>query len=204
MRRLTLIRHGLTTWNAEGRFQGHSDVPLAPRGRAQAERLREQAARLEPIDVILSSPSVRAAETAEIAFPGHRLLRDERLRELDFGVFEGRTFAQNEAHPAWSWWAADPFGRPAPRGESYRALQARAIALLDEAAGRWQGADVVAVCHSGTIQMLLAHMLGVDRPRWRVRLEVDHTSVSQVRFEDGFTIVECVNDVAHLAGEVTR
>ncbi len=204
MRRLTLIRHGVTAWNSEGRFQGHSDVPLTARGRSQAERLREQAAWLEPLDVVLSSPSVRAAETAAIAFPGHRLLYDARLRELDFGVFEGRTFEQNEAHPAWSWWSADPFGRPAPRGESYRALQDRAIAWLDEAAGRWQGADVVAVCHSGTIQMLLAHVLGVDRPRWRVRLEVDHTSVSQVRFEEGLTIVERVNDVAHLADEATR
>ena len=204
MRRLTLIRHGLTTWNAEGRFQGHSDVPLAARGRAQAERLREQAARLERVDVVVSSPSLRAVETAELALPGHRLLSDERLRELDFGVFEGRTFAQNEAHPAWSWWAADPYGRPAPRGESYRALQQRATAWLDEAAERWPGADVVAVSHSGTIQMLLAHVLGVGRPRWRVRLEVDHTSVSQVRFVDGFTIVERVNDVTHLVGEATR
>ena len=204
MRRLTLIRHGLTAWNADGRFQGHSDVPLATEGRVQAERLRVRSARLEPVDVVLSSPSTRASETAAIAFPGRQLLDDARLRELDFGVFEGRTLAQNEAHPAWSWWAADPFGRPAPRGESYRALQARAIALLDEAAGRWQGADVVAVCHSGTIQMLLAHVLGVDRPRWRVRLEVDHTSVSQVRFEEGLTIVERVNDVAHLADEATR
>jgi len=199
MRRLTLIRHGLTDWNSEGRFQGRSDVPLAARGRSQAERLRAQAVRLEGADVVQSSPSARAVETAAIAFPGRRLLRDERLRELDFGVFEGGTFAQNEAHPAWPWWIADPYRRPAPRGESYRALQARAIAWLADAAGRWRDGHVVAVCHSGTIQMLLAHVLGVARPSWHVRLEVDHTSVSEVRFEGGHTVVERVNDVTHLA-----
>jgi broad specificity phosphatase PhoE len=204
MRRLTLIRHGLTAWNSEGRFQGRSDVPLTARGRAQAERLRARAARLEPVDAVLSSPSTRAIDTAAIAFPGHRPSCDERLRELDFGVFEGRTFAQNETHPAWSWWIADPYRRPAPRGESYGALQARAAAWLDEASGRWRDGHVVAVCHSGTIQMLLAHVLGVARPGWRVRLEVDNTSVSEVRFEGGHTIVERVNDVTHLVDEAAR
>lgn len=200
MRRLTLIRHGSTAWNAEGRFQGHSDVPLADAGRTQAERLGAHATRLEPFDVLLSSPSSRALQTAAIAFPGRALQSDPRLRELDFGVFEGATLLQNQAHPAWVWWSSDPYLRPAPRGESYRALQARAIAWLDDASRRWAHDHVVAVSHSGTIQMLLAHVLGVGRPRWRVRLEVGHTSVSQVRFEDGLTVIERVNDVSHLVG----
>ena len=198
MRRLTLIRHGLTAWNQDGRFQGHSDVPLAAAGREQARRLGAHAVHLEPVDVLVSSTSGRARETAELAFPGRAVERDGRLCELDFGVFEGHTFSENEAHPAWAWWSADPIARPAPRGESYRGLQARAVAWFEEARLRWDGAHVVTVSHSGTIQMLLAHLFGVTRPRWEIRVEVDHTSVSQVRFDAGLTVVERINDARHL------
>lgn len=198
MRRLTLIRHGLTAWNLSGRFQGASDVPLSDAGREQARRLRPHAARLERVDVVVSSPARRALETAELAFPERRLLQDARVRELDFGVFEGRTFEQNRRHPAWSWWAADPYERPAPRGESYRMLQARAVVWLGEARARWSASHVALVCHSGTVQMLLAHLLGVARPRYAERLEVQHTSLSLVRFEADATVVERVNAVPHL------
>ena len=198
MRRLTLIRHGITPWNESGRFQGRSDIALAPAGREQALRLRARSAHLGPLDALVCSTSVRARETAELAFPGHVLERDERLRELDFGVFEGRTMPENQAHPAWSWWTLDPIRRPAPRGESYGGLRARAVAWLDDATRRWDGAHVVAVSHSGTIQMLLAHLFGIAQPRWTIRVEVAHTSISQVRFEGGMTVVERVNDARHL------
>jgi broad specificity phosphatase PhoE len=197
MRRLTLIRHALTDWNRSGRFQGRSDVPLADAGRAQSLELRAGAGALGRVDVLVSSPSLRALQTAELAFPGHAPMRDERLREIDFGAFEGRTMPENQAHPAWSWWITDPIRRPAPRGESYGGLQMRAVAWLEEASRRWPGAHVVAVSHSGTIQMLLAHLFGITRPRWSIRLEVGHTSVSQVRFEEGMVIVERVNDMRH-------
>ena len=198
MRRLTLIRHGLTDWNRQGRFQGSSDVPLSDEGRAQAARLRSADALLAQVDAIVSSPSRRARDTATLAFPHARVEDDVRLRELDFGVFEGRTIDENRRHAAWDWWTEDPYRRPAPRGESYRQLQRRAVAWFEEARSRWPDAHTVAVCHSGTIQMLLAHLLGVREPRWDGRLEVRHTSLSAVRFEGGLTIIERVNDAYHL------
>lgn len=204
MRRLTLIRHGVTAWNLQGRFQGHSDVPLDEAGRLQARRLGAQAGRLAPVDAVVCSPLLRAAETATIAFPGRTPTRDARLREVHFGVFEGGTLEENRAHPAWPWWSSDPYARPAPRGESYRALQRRAVAWLDEVRGHGRHDHVVVFSHAGTIQMLLAHLLGVERPRWEVRLEVDPTGVSQVRFEAGLALVERVNDVTHLVLEGAR
>lgn len=205
MRRLTLIRHGITEWNAQGRFQGSSDVPLTEEGRWQAGRLRAASGvRVEPVDALVASPSRRARETAALAFPDRPLETDARLQELDFGVFEGRTLDENMAHPAWGWWTLDPYRRPAPRGESYRALQRRAASWLDDARSRWTNAHVVAVCHAGTIQMLLAHLLGVDEPRWNGRLEVGHTALCAVRFDDDLTIVERVNDRQHLVDPELR
>ena len=201
MRRLTLIRHGLTAWNADGRFQGHTDVPLSDEGRAQAHALAGYVAALQGVDVVVSSPLVRAVETARIAFPDQVIATDARLRELHFGVFEGRTLAENEADAAWSTWIADTYGSATPGGESYRALRERAVAWLADARDVHAGAHVVAVTHSGTIQMLLADILGVERPRWRKRVFLRHTSVSHVLFRGHDAVIERVNDTRHLVAD---
>jgi broad specificity phosphatase PhoE len=201
MRRLTLIRHGLTAWNVEGRFQGQTDVPLSDEGRAQARALAGYVAAVQGVDAVVSSPLVRAVETARIAFPDQAIATDARLRELHFGVFEGHTLAENEAHAAWPAWIADPYGTAPPGGESYRALRERAVAWLVEARAAYDGAHVVAVAHSGTIQMLLADLLGVERPRWRKRVYLRHTSVSHVLFRGADAVVERVNDTRHLVAD---
>jgi broad specificity phosphatase PhoE len=203
MRRLTLIRHGLTDWNSSGRFQGHSDVPLSSEGREQAALLREYATTFTDLDVLVSSPLLRARETAAIVFPHARPIEDERLRELHFGSFEGRTIEENRSHPEWGTWFEDPFDRPTPGGESYRQLRERVVEWFDEATSRFDGAHVVAVSHSGTLQMLLTHLVGVERPRWRKRIFLRHTSVSHVLFRDGEAIIERVNDTRHLVPDGT-
>lgn len=198
MRRLTLIRHGLTEWNASGRFQGHSDVPLSAAGRAQAVLLAGYLATFPAIDVVVSSPLRRAVETARIAMPDRELRLDPRLRELDFGAFEGSTRDVIERDPRWDAWIQDPFMREAPGGESYRQLRERMVEWLDEARSRFPDAHVAAVTHSGSIQTLLSALLGVERPRWRKRLYLRHTSVSHVVFRGEEAIVERVNDTRHL------
>ena len=200
LQRLTLIRHALTDWNASGRFQGVADIELNEEGRDQARRLADYVVRLEPDAVVYSSPLKRAVETARIAFPGRALRLDPRLKEIDFGEFEGRTQEENERHPAWAEWYADPYGRPAPGGESYAMLRERAVAWMEEvvAAGV---PHVVAVTHSGTIQRLLAHVLGVEKVRWRKRIYLRHASVSRVLFKGDEVLVERVNDTRHLLRE---
>ncbi len=201
MRRLTLIRHGLTEWNASGRFQGHSDVPLSPAGRAQAVLLAGYLATFPTIDVVMSSPLKRAVETARIAMPDRELRLDPRLRELDFGAFEGLTRDVIERDPRWGVWIHDPFMRAAPEGESYHQLRERMIEWLEETRLRFPDAHVAAVTHSGSIQTLLSALLGVERPRWRKRIYLRHTSVSHVLFRGEEAVVERVNDTRHLVAE---
>ena len=195
-RTLTLIRHGLTDWNEAGRFQGQTDRPLSPAGRRQAERL---AARLAPHpapDAIVASPLRRAADTAAIAFPGAEVTHDPRLMEIHFGAFEGRTREENAALPEWPTWAEDPYLRVAPGGESYEGVRTRVVAWLEELPT--DAPHVVAVTHSGAIQMLLAHVLGIERPRWRKRIFVRHSSLTRILVRDGAYVVERVNDTRHL------
>src|SRR5690606_593953 len=154
VRRLTLIRHAMTGWNLSGRFQGVADIPLNDQGRRQARRLARYVEGLEGDAEVWSSPLIRAVQTAELAFPGRELQLDARLRELNFGDFEGKTQAQNEVEGAWATWMRDPFELAPPGGESYSQLRVRATEWMHEVAAG-AGAHVVAVQHSGTIQLRL-------------------------------------------------
>jgi len=195
--RLTLIRHALTDWNASGRFQGAADTELNAEGRQQARRLARYVAGLDEAATIYASPLKRAVQTAELAFPGRPLELDSRLVEINFGEFEGRTELENEGHLGWAEWLDDPFERAAPGGESYSQVRVRAVRWMDEVVAS-DARHVVAVTHSGTIQMLLSHVLGVERVRWRKRIYLRHASVSRVLFRGAEILVERVNDTRHL------
>src|SRR5512133_2376807 len=128
LRPVFLARHGQTDWNAAGRWQGHTDVPLNETGRAQARALAERL-RGEGIAAIASSDLARARGTAEIvaAVLGLRVdLLDPDLRERRFGIFEGLTLRECEQrHPEdWARYAGDP-GLGPPLGESRSALLER-------------------------------------------------------------------------------
>ncbi|CAA9551760.1 MAG: putative phosphoglycerate mutase [uncultured Truepera sp.] len=197
MRYLSLIRHAATFWNHEGRVQGQRDVPLSAAGVAQAHALGRRFAGTEV--VLYTSPLGRAQETAALAFPGQTATPDARLKELNFGVFEGHTLSERLELQAWRTWSADPFFTPAPGGESYRELRERAVAWLD---GLHDAPHVVAVTHSGTIQMLLSHALGLDRPRWRKRFYLGHASVTGLVLDGHEIFIERVNDTQHVQNPV--
>jgi broad specificity phosphatase PhoE len=195
MQQITLIRHGVTEWNLNGKFQGHTDVPLSEQGRQQALVLAKHLKKAK-VDVIYSSPLQRALETAQIVFPEREIIQDERLKELYFGIFEGFTQAENAQHQDYNWWMADTFKRPAPQGESYQALRERAVDWMKSLPPE---KHIVAFTHSGTIQMLLSHIMGVEHPMWRKRIYLRHTGITRVLFKHGEAIIERVNDTRHLA-----
>ncbi|MDZ7704810.1 MAG: histidine phosphatase family protein [Trueperaceae bacterium] len=197
MGHLILIRHGVTSWNVSGRFQGHSDVPLSDEGRVQARALAGRLRDLGPFDAVYSSPLRRAHETATLALPegAPEVRLEPRLKELHFGSFEGFTLAENQRHAAWDGWFDDPFGRATPQGESYQQLRDRAVDWLGSLD---RSATTLAFAHSGTIQMLLSHVIGVERPSWRKRFFLRHTSLTHVVFEGEDAIVERVNDARHI------
>src|SRR5688572_19962610 len=92
MTQLILIRHGETLWNTQHRMQGHADSPLTEDGLRQARQLAQRLTQIE-FKALYSSDSGRALETARIvaAATGHEIIVDSRLRERNFGVFEGLT-----------------------------------------------------------------------------------------------------------------
>src|SRR5450759_3143262 len=127
---LILTRHG-TTPAGDVMLGGQLEVPLAPKGRIQAEALRDRVAGVR-IDRIISSPMLRALETAQTIASGRPIEVDPRLRELDYGRWEGLTYAEIEARdPALrALWEADPASTCSPGGECGNDVAARASSFL--------------------------------------------------------------------------
>jgi probable phosphoglycerate mutase len=151
--RLLLLRHAQSTWNANGRWQGHADPPLSELGRRQAVAA---SARLGPVDVVLSSPLERARTTAAIladtAGVGPVAVEPE-LIERDVGEWTGLTRADIEAR--WPGWL-DRSRRP-PGFETDESLVRRALAALTRLATQFADAHVLVVTHGGVISAIERH-----------------------------------------------
>jgi probable phosphoglycerate mutase len=159
MRALLVIRHGITTWNVEGRIQGQSDIALSDEARRSIPgwRLPAQAASGQ----WLTSPLNRARETA--ALLGHADARiDQRLQEMNWGDWEGQRLEDLRRELGEEMTRHEALGldlRP-PGGESPRDLQARVAPLLTELAS--EKGPFTAVTHKGIIRALYALAVGWD------------------------------------------
>jgi probable phosphoglycerate mutase len=167
MRRLFLARHGETEWNALGRLQGHTDIPLNEAGRAQARALAVSVAG-SGIAAVVTSDLVRARETGEIVAAALGLVAptiEPDLRERRFGVFEGLTRDECATrHPeAWRAWKertdAPPGGEPRPLAVARIAEALARIAAAAAAAG-----PTLVISHGGVMRLWLMDMLGEQVP----------------------------------------
>ena len=185
------IRHGETSWNAEGRLQGTQDIPLNDLGRKQAAHAGNILADLLKRDgrdsaalPFVASPLLRARATMELVRGALKLSPDEyalddRLREIGYGVWEGSTLAEMQAadpvlfaRRLTAKWTMAPEG-----GETYEAVQFRMRDWYDSLA-----ADTVAVAHGGTARALMV-ALGIETPVSAADLLIEQGAVYV--FRDG-------------------
>ena len=203
---LTVIRHGETAWNVDGRIQGQRDIPLNDNGRAQAAQLA-QALRGERIDALLSSDLQRAFETARhvASVCGLPIATDASLRERHFGEFEGHLSSEiAETWPLESalWHRRDPDAAP-PGGESLRAFSERCVGAVLRIATAHAGRSVVVVAHGGVLDCLYRAATGTDlqSPRsWPLpnaainRLTTDGSALTLVAWGDTSHITGAARD----------
>ncbi len=204
-RRLLVVRHGVTDWNREGRFQGHLDPPLGDEGRSEAGHLADRLAAdpdLRPARIV-SSTLARAMQTAEAIGRAARIAvePDARLIEIGQGEWEGRTHADLAVADAdrYAAWRRDAGIRQPPGGEPIESATERVSALLAELAagpGAW---PVCLVSHGGTLRILARIMLRADGvPSWT--LDVDNASLGICTAIDGGWRLDRWNDTLHLLG----
>ena len=195
---LWLVRHGETDWNAQGRAQGHEDIPLNSSGVMQAQRL---AARLagQHFDAVISSDLSRALQTARAVASSLKsapeVQIDPRWREQHLGVIQGLTHQQilergwkAPSHPLEMWDGA----------ESRVQLMERVRAPLAELHAQFAGKRVLVVSHGGTLRAAVQLLIG--DPDYRLKLHGhDNTAISKLRLTKPDTgILIALNDSAHL------
>ena len=189
------------SWTREKRFQGHSDTALSPAGRRQARALAGIVKKNLP-DVIYTSDLKRASQTASIIARGLRMrpFRDKRLREMNFGIWEGKTGRQlaEEGSKAYRDWCRGRRVNP-PRGESFKHISARVHTVLNEILKKHAQKTVVIVSHGGAIKMMIARALRLPlRSLWSFRL--DPASLSVIHVYPDFMQVVYLNHTPHLIG----
>ena len=223
-----VVRHGESTWNVLGRYQGQADVPLSLEGRLQAAMLAERLTG-QPFDAVYSSDLSRALETARIVterltlplFTGAQLAGmqvggaplpnpgasgpppvqlDPSLREIDVGLLSGKDTPQLRLEHADYLEAlrADPWATPRPGGESMKDLYARSGASFHEMRQRHPGGRVLVFTHGGVVRVAVGLALGGVVHEAWARLSVTNTSVTRILLTAAGGTLLGFNDSAHL------
>ena len=203
--KLYLLRHGETEASRDGGYCGRSDPDLTETGRHMAEDFAN-AYQNHPWAGIYASPMRRAMATAALLCSGCKLtpqLRDG-LRELDFGDWEGRTFAQARQEFADDYlrWLADAGWNAPTGGERGIDVARRALAVLDEIQKSHDQGDVLVVSHKATIRILLCSMMGIDIGNYRDRIAVATASLAIVEFHEHGPLLTRLGDRSHLRQEL--
>jgi probable phosphomutase (TIGR03848 family) len=183
-----LLRHGRSTSNTAHTLAGRSEgVDLDDKGREQADSV---VARVEglPVKAIVRSPLLRCERTvAPLASAlGLEPVVDERLTEVDYGQWTGRTIGDLVKEPLWSVVQAHPSAAVFPDGEGLAAVQARAVAAVrehDRRLAEENGGDVlwVACTHGDVIKSVIADALGSHLDGFQ-RITADPASMSVIRY----------------------
>jgi broad specificity phosphatase PhoE len=188
---VSLIRHGSTSWNEQGRMQGRRDIPLSEAGRAQVRTWRIPADIATDTAEWVASPLRRTAETAELLC-GSRFRPERALIEMDWGEWEGFGVEELRNRLGDAYTRNEALGldfRP-PGGESPREVLDRVRSWLKSATRR--GVPVIVVTHLGVLRALLAAATGWDmtgKPPVRLQGECLHRFA--VDDEGTISIVGC-------------
>ena len=197
---LVLVRHGATAHTLDKRFSsglGGANPGINDEGRAQVRATADWLAPLaDGIDVVIASPVRRTHESAEIlgARLGRPVLTEEGLAEMEFGAWDGLTFAEiQDRYPdELDRWLGSLDEAPGG-GESVRVLEKRVLASLERLLSEYAGRTVLAVSHVTPIKVLVAHALGA--PLEAVyRMELAPASVTVLSFfADGHASLRMFN-----------
>lgn len=196
-----LVRHGQTQYNADGRVQGHIDIPLNEVGAWQAERIGERLKQYRP-SAIFSSDLSRAADTARAIaahHPGISHLKTELLREVHYGVFDGMYLPEiKDTYPEeYLQWREGDIGYTPPKAESIYEQRARASRAVNWVREHCAEGTIVIVSHGGIMRALVANLLdlGIDQ---QVRFHFDNTSLTALEDTPRGMSLRLANDTSHL------
>lgn len=163
--KIYVVRHGETEYSALNKYADISNIPLNMNGEEQAKKLRDEIEKLN-IDIIISSPLIRAAKTAEIINERmqKKLVLSDFFAERNVGVYEGKT--KEEAESQYPEMAARNCTRQlddAPLGgETIREFERRVLMGVKEIMDQYKGQNVLIVCHGFVARILNKYFNQLD------------------------------------------
>ncbi|MDQ0203192.1 histidine phosphatase family protein [Pectinatus haikarae] len=200
--KIVLIRHGQTSWNLEGRFQGQSDTDLIPEGIKQAQLLAEKFP-LQKIDAVYCSDLSRTKCTAKPIAErfGLTMKPVSKLREMSFGQWEGILF--EDINKKWPNAMKDFFDNPQsvsiPEGENFQQVQDRAMQAIRAAIKENSGGSLAIVAHGAVNRAILAYAVHIPFEYvWSVGQS--NTAYNILSYDDEFDkfYVQTINNTSHL------
>jgi alpha-ribazole phosphatase len=194
--RIYLIRHGEVQGAGTRCYNGHADVPLSKRGIAQYHQMKERLADKD-ISACYTSDLIRCATGAGIIASrlGLTPVPEPGLRELDIGIWEGKTWAElMEKYPLeWQARIADIVNYRVPGGESLSDLHTRIMPVINAIVERHRGEDVLVVAHGGANRVILLDAAGAPLSSL-FNIEQDYCCLNIIDyFVDGKAVIKLLN-----------
>ncbi len=188
-----LLRHGQTSANAQSLLQGRMNLDLDGIGQQQADLCGQYVRHHFPDARIVSSPLVRAQQTALAISPN--VVIDERFIELDYGSWDGVAMSAID-QSQWGKWRMDPHFRP-PNGETLVELDQRVQPALEELREEATQRHIVIVSHVSPIKSAVTWALGTG-PETTWRMHLDRASICRVAVTARGASLSGFNETAHL------
>lgn len=196
-----LVRHGETKWNADGRFQGCTDINLSEEGIIQAQFLKERFK--ENFNCIYTSPLKRARKTAEIISENTDMtpIIAKDIREINFGEWEGLTLNQikSKYNDEFNLWRGDEINAALIGGDlSLKNAGTRSRNEILRIAEENMGKKIIIVAHGGIIKAGLIEIFDWKMTMYH-RFFLGNTSVTKLSFDENFnSTLIYLNDTSHL------
>ena len=188
MAKLILVRHGESTLNKENVYFGHLNPSLTSKGKEQLEILKN---RLPTYDMIFSSPLERAISSAEIINHNKLIINtDDRLKELNFGIFEGLNYNKiSSLYPVEvEKWLVSNISYKFINGESIYELSERVKSFVEEI--KYTEKNYLLVTHFGVINAILSIYIAENLNNfWKFKCDL--SSITLLEFNDGYPILKC-------------
>lgn len=162
---LYFVRHGETDWNVENRVQGQCDSTLTEKGIQDVLNLRLSLAEMDWLSVY-SSPSGRALQTAELLIEGERIQEDDRIKEMNLGIFEGMTWDEIKRYDnrAYDNYWKDPSAFSVRLGETFYDVKKRVTHFLHDISKQFSEGNVLIITHGVIIKIVqvIIHSNSID------------------------------------------
>ena len=147
-----LIRHEQTAGNLQGRYIGcRTEEDLLP-----ASIVRLKTAAYPPVQRLYCSPMRRCLQTAQAIYPRLQPIIINDFRECDFGLFEGKNYAELNGDPQYQAWIDSGGTLPFSQGESQAEFSARCVRAYEKLLPDLQGVDAALIVHGGTVMAIMA------------------------------------------------